>query len=294
MRRDPSLAYLEFKAAQALYRKPIPDLAPEDLQEVRRVAQRQQWIQLRVLAAPEASGVCVPEATLASTVGEIRQRYTQEEEFEADLRANGLDRTELEAALRRELAVEAVLERVSSQAPPVSDTDAELYYRLHMDQFMQPERRRASHILITINEQFPENRRDAARARIEAIAARLQRDGGRFAEQAMKHSECPSALQGGVLGEYHTGQLFPALDAVLLALPAGQLSEVVESPLGFHILRCDAILPPELIPFPEAVLQIRTMLADNRSRTAQRAWLRQLLRSGSVPEEGVAAASAQM
>ena len=288
MSPDPAesgLAYIEFKTARALYDKQLSALGAAERREVRRVAVRQQAIESRVLVAPEAGGVCVPQATLDAALAEIRQRYADGEEFAADLGANGLNLPGLEAALRRELAVEAVLDKVSSDTPPVSDIDAELYYRLHIDRFVRPERRRASHILITINEQFGENRREAARARIGDIAERLSRQGARFAEQAEKHSECPSAMQGGALGDVRRGQLFPALDAVLFALPAGGVSEVVESPLGFHILRCGAILPSGTIPIQEALPHIRALLAESRVRNVQREWLRRVLR-GSASTAG--------
>ena len=285
---SPQLAYLEFKMARSLYRKAVAELTGEERREVRRVAGRQSEIEARVLAAPDAAGVCVPSATVDAAVGEIQSRYGDEAEFATDLAANGLSRAALEAALARELAVEAVLERVSAHAPAVSDTDAELFYRLHLDRFLRPERRRASHILVTINDAFEENRREAARARIEAVFARLARQPGRFAEQAMKHSECPTALQGGILGEYPRQKLFPTLDAALFALEEGKLSQVVESPLGFHILRCDAILAPGPIPFPDVLERIRATLADDRARRLQRAWLRQLsLQTRSEPESEV-------
>jgi nitrogen fixation protein NifM len=280
---SPELAYLEFTMAQSLYRKAVADLTSDQRREVRRVAARQREIEARVLAAPDATGVCIPEATLMSALGEIRERYGNEAEFAADLAANGLSQSALEAALRRGLAVDAVLERVSAQAPAVSDTDAELFYRLHIDRFVRPERRRASHILVTINEGFEENRRESARARIAAIARRLARDAGRFAEQAMKHSECPTALQDGMLGEYRRGQLFGTLDAALFALQQGALSDVVESPLGFHILRCDAILAPGAMLLAEALPRVRAMLAGDRARGIQRAWLRQLLGGDRAP-----------
>ncbi len=216
-------------------------------------------------------------------LGEIRERYGNEAEFAADLAANGLSQAALEAAVRRGLAVDAVLERVSAQAPAVSDTDAELFYRLHIDRFVRPERRRASHILVTLSEGFEENRRESARARIAAIATRLARDAGRFAEQALKHSECPTALQDGMLGEYRRGQLFGTLDAALFALQEGALSDVVESPLGFHVLRCDAILAPGAVPLADALPRVRAMLAGNCARGIQRAWLRQLLSGDRAP-----------
>jgi nitrogen fixation protein NifM len=289
---ETGTAYLEFKMAQSLYRKAVAALTDAERREVQRVAARQRRIEAKVLATPEASGVCVPDATLESAVGEIRQRYGDEAEYLADLAANGLDPGVLEAALRRELAVEAVLEKVSSGAAPVSDTDAELFYRLHIDRFVQPERRRASHILVTINDTFAENRRDAARQRLASIAQRLAREPERFAEQAAKHSECPTALQGGLLGEYRRGQLFAALDAALFALREGELSEVVESPLGFHLLRCDAILPPRAIPFHQALPRIRTTVADQRARNLQRAWLRRVHQEGSPQPQAATADTA--
>lgn len=288
----PETAYLEFKMAQSLYRKAVAALTEAERREVRRVAARQGEIEARVLATPDATSVCVPDATLESALDEIRQRYGDDAEYLADLAANGLGPATLEAALRRELAVEAVLEKVSAAAPPVSEVDAELFYRLHIDRFVQPERRRASHILVTINADYAENRREAARQRIAAIVLRLAREPQRFAEQAAKHSECPTALQGGVLGEYRRGQLFAALDTALFALAEGELSPVVESPLGFHILRCDAILPPGAIPFDLVLPRIRAMVAGQRARGIQRAWLHQLLQDGSRPRAAAASGTA--
>ncbi len=282
---SPETAYLEFKMAQSLYRKAVAALTEDERREVRRVAARQSGIEARVLATPQAAGVCVPDGTLDAALGEIRNRYRDEGEFLADIAANGLTQAALEVALRRELAVEAVLEKVAAEAPRVSDTDAELFYRLNIERFLQPERRRASHILVTVNDAFAENARESARQRIEAIAQRLAKERGRFAEQALKHSECPTALQGGVLGEYRRGQLFAALDAALFQLTEGALSGVIESPLGFHIVRCDAILPPGVLSFQEALPHIRARFAENRAQTVQREWLRSLLREGTVPSD---------
>jgi nitrogen fixation protein NifM len=170
--------------------------------------------------------------------------------------------------------------------------DAELFYRLHIDRFLQPERRRVRHILVTINDSFAENDSDAARQRIEVIAARLAKEPGRFTEQALKHSECPTALQGGLLGEYPRGQLFAALDGALFRLKEGETSAILESPLGFHLLRCEAILPPGAVPFQEALPRIRRMIADQRARGIQRTWLRRVLQEGSPQPQAATAGTA--
>jgi peptidyl-prolyl cis-trans isomerase C len=276
-------AYLEFRTAQTLYNKGIAALDAHERAEVARVARRQREIESRVLGAAEARGVVVPAATLEAVLDDMRGRYDRIEDYLADLAAHGLTEDMVMDALRRELAVEAVLERISGRVEPVSDTDAELFYRLHYERFRRPERRRASQILVTINEQFPDNRRGAALARIRAVAQRLARDPRQFGAQALKHSECPSAVQGGLLGEYRRGQLFAALDEALFALDAGAIGDVVESPLGFHLLRCDAILPAATVAFAEAAPRIREMLLGNRKRDAQQAWLRGLLGRQGAP-----------
>ena len=74
-----------------------------------------------------------------------------------------------------------------------------------------------------------------------------------------------------------------ALDEALFALQEGALSDVVESPLGFHILRCDAILAPGAMLLAEALPRVRAMLAGDRARGIQRAWLRQLLGGDRAP-----------
>ena len=109
------------------------------------------------------------------------------------------------------------------------------------EQFRRPETRLARHILITINDTIAENTRSAAGKRINAIQARLAKEPQRFEEQALKHSECPTALDGGKLGDLPRGKLFPELDKALFELKAGEVSGVLESELGFHVLRCDTI-----------------------------------------------------
>jgi peptidyl-prolyl cis-trans isomerase C len=278
---EPSaLAYLELKTAQNLFGKAPAELAGEQRDKVRHLADRQYGLEARVLRAPEARDAMVPEASLQAALEEIRKRYPEEEEFHADLARNGLDPTGYLQALERELRVEAILEKVGASAPQVSEIDVELYYQYHPDQFRRPETRRARHILVTLNPELPDNTSTAARARIEAIAARLAKEPKRFEEQALKHSECPTALQGGLLGDIPRGQLYPELDAALFAMRSGQISGVLESPLGYHLLLCEAIEEERVLGLEQARAAIRTMLEQRRRRVCQQVWLKQQLQPG--------------
>jgi peptidyl-prolyl cis-trans isomerase C len=276
MPEPAALAYLELKTAQSLFGKSPAELAEEERIRVRTLADRQYGIEARVLQTPEAGDVMVPEVSLQAAFEEIRKRYAEEDEFLADLARNGLDHAGFMAALQRELRVEAILEKVGARATEVADIDVDLYYHYHPDQFRRPETRRARHILVTINPDMPDNTAEVARARIEAVAARLAKNPKRFEEQALKHSECPTAMQGGVLGDVPQGQLYPQLDAALFSMRAGQLSGVLESPLGYHLLWCEAITPQRILSLHQARAPIREMLEKRRQRICQQAWLKQL------------------
>ncbi len=274
---DSGAAYLALKAANKLYGKATSVLQPAELAHVQSWAQHQYQLEARVLVATEARDAVVPEASLEAAMAKIRSRYPGCDEFIEDLARNGLDEAAFAAAMERELKVEAILEKVGTRADKVSDVDIELYYLYHPDQFRRPETRVARHILLTINEDFAENTHAAAYVRITAIAARLSKQPDRFEEQALKHSECPTALQGGALGDLPRGKLYPELDEVLFSLPEKSIGGVVESPLGFHILRCDAISEACVLSQEQARPHIRKLLEQKRKRVCQRAWIKQLL-----------------
>jgi len=236
-----------------------------------------------VLGSDEAADIVIAESTVEHSFAEVAQRFEDPDELDADLARNGLDAASLKLALRRELTFDAVMQRVGSRHAEVSDTDARLFYELHQERFETPERRTARHILVTVNDDYADNTRDAARARADQIAARLNgepRGAGdlvqRFARLARRHSECPTAMEGGKLGDVARGQLYPAVDAALFALPAGGVSAPVESELGFHVLLCERIEPARTLPFARVRDRVRQALTKRRRRAAQRAWIGEL------------------
>lgn len=273
---ESDVAYLALKAAQKIYSKATAALQPDEFARVQSIAREQHKLEAVVLVSREARDAMVPPSTLEIALREIRGRYANEEEFVSDLARNGLDESGFAKALERELKVEAVLEKVSSKAAKISDMDAELYYQFHPEQFRRPETRLVRHILITINETIAENTRAEATKRIAAIAARLDKEPDRFEEQALKHSECPTALEGGKLGDLPRGKLFPELDKVLFEMKAGAVSEVLESELGFHILRCDAVTSETVLSLDQAKPHIRKLMEQKRKRVCQQAWIKQL------------------
>lgn len=261
------------------------ELDETQINEIRSQALREFRLEQLILNSDEGRDVHVPESVVAEAMERITTRYSDHEAFLQDLDDNGLDETRFHDAIAMELHATAVLDKVGSRSVDVSEIDCMIYFYMHKQKFDQPETRELRHILITINEDFPENKADAAYARLEAIRHRVKQKPKRFAEQAMKHSECPTALQGGLLGKLPRGQLFPALEEIAFKLKAGEVSEVLQSPLGYHVLYCEAVHNAGTVTFREAEPKIREHLKKRRIRMCQKVWLEELKRKHLTQEK---------
>lgn len=284
MSTEPGSRYHLLRVAHEQFGCEPARLGAEQRQQAERIVGRQLRIEAAVLASPEARGVVIPDGQVEQALARIAERYADGQALGQALAANDLDEALLRLMLARELKVEAILERVCAGLAPLGDTELSLYYYNHPEQFARPEARAARHILITINPDFAENTRDAARARLEAIGKRLRSKPERFAEQALKHSECPTALNGGQLGQVVPGTLYAELESCLYGLGEGELSGVVESPLGFHLLRCEAIVPARRIALEDALPRLRERLEKRQRKVFQRQWLERLLHSNACVE----------
>jgi peptidyl-prolyl cis-trans isomerase C len=268
--------YTLLRAALTLFKKKPDELQGGELRQAEIQAINEFKIESQVLNAPEAGAVIISDQELQAAYQEIRDRYADDASFFSDLEKNHLNKDSLETALYRQCRVNVVMELIASRSPDISEVEIGIYYHLHKDQFNRPELREACHILISINPDYPENTRETAFSRMEEISAKLQKKPYKFADMALKHSECPTALQGGVLGLVPRGKLYPELDAVLFSIKTGEVSEIVESEIGFHLVMCKQIQKAETLSLQKATPKIRQIMSDRSRRTCQRAWLASL------------------
>ncbi|WP_338018551.1 MULTISPECIES: nitrogen fixation protein NifZ [unclassified Halorhodospira] len=166
---------------------------------------------------------------------------------------------------------EHALAPLAAEVPEVTDEDVERFYREHPERFQRDETRTVRHLLITINDEFPENTRQRAWARAEKLAGKLADDPRGFAAAAERHSECPSALHGGLVGRVARGQLHEELDAALFEMAAGEVRGPVETAMGLHVLLCETVHPPDVAPLDDELRErIRGALQEKRARQVQR------------------------
>lgn len=275
--QQSQLAYLMLKNALASYQKTPDKLASTELAAVEKQARLQYDIEEKVLSSKQAQQITVEPSQVDRALEAIQQDYSDQDSFVQELARHGMTLENFRVALARELQTEAILDSIgASVCELINEVDAEIYYYLHRNKFQQPEKRTVRHILITINDDLAENTREVAKNRLTEIAHRLQHNPKLFIEQAKKFSECPSALEGGLIGSIPHGKLYPQLDEVLFAMAENQISQITESPMGFHLLLCEKIIPGRLIPYAEVQDRLLTQLKTRYRSLSQKRWLSQL------------------
>ena len=269
----PEFNYHLLRNALNKYGKNLSQLQADEYQKVLQSAYKSFDVESLVLGTEEARSFVVTAEQIDQSLAAISARYHDENEFLQDLEANGLNRESLRAALYRELTFDGVMQIIGSKSADINDLDIMLFYEMHHDRFEQPETRVARHILITVNPDFAENTEFESRKKITEVAAKLGSRTNRFPQFAKQYSECPSAIEGGKLGDISRGQLYPELDEMLFNMGENEISPVVESEMGFHILYCEQIKPARRIPYNKVKSRIREILQERNRRNCQKSWL---------------------
>lgn len=129
------------------------------------------------------------------------------------------------------------------------EEEIEARYRANEARFKRPEERQASHILIRVDANAPEAEVAAAREKAERLLAQLKAAPGDFAKLAREHSQDPgSASRGGDLGYFGRGMMVRPFEEATFALKEGEISGVVRSDFGFHIIKLTGIRPEQVRP----------------------------------------------
>ena len=151
-----------------------------------------------------------------------------------------------------------VIEREPLQrSVDVPEKDIQDYYDKNKQTlYTLPDQKRASHILFKVPDDAAPEATEAVRVRAASVLEQVKA-GGDFAELAKQHSEDGSAAQGGDLGWFGAGRMVPEFERAAFALSEGQVSDLVKSPFGFHIIKLTGARPAGVRPLEEVREQIK-------------------------------------
>lgn len=201
-------------------------------------------------------GIQVAEEEVNRAYLRLRAEYPGEA-FEDLLSQQRLTPVELRGRLRRQLLTERLFSKEVYARIAVTDQEIEAWLEAHPQVLVErPERVRASQIVVK------------SESEAKAILAEL-RGGASFAELATKHSLSPDAKVGGDLGWFAKGEMPPPFDEICFSLPPGRISDVVESPYGFHIVLVQQKERAERLDPEERMQQAEAQLLQEKALTAQ-------------------------
>lgn len=227
-------------------------------------------------------GMQVPDDAIEERLTMIRRQYDSEEEFNRLLQQSGETLSDFRESMRQQImAISFGMQkrREFEQQVVVTESDMAQYFQDNRNQFVRSERVQVRRIFLGAGQDADD--RSRVRTQLESLRDELVL-GADFAALATRHSEGPDADNGGLVGWVQRNDLVEALEVIVFDLPEGELSEVVETDFGFHLLRVDAREGESVPTYDQVRTQIEPMLRSQRADERYRRWMDDLRRRSRV------------
>jgi peptidyl-prolyl cis-trans isomerase C len=241
-----------------------------------------QLVMMRVLEQEAASRkIAVADTDIDGQIAELKKRFPDEATFAKELAARGMSAADLRSEARSQIAISKMMEAEVTPKATVGEGDVKAFYEQNPNQFKQPETFRASHILIRVEPSATDASKKQARAQVEGLLGQL-RAGADFAALAKAHSQDGSAPNGGDLNYFPRGQMVEPFQKAVDALQVGEISGIVETQFGYHIVKLTDKRPARTVPLAEASPQIGQFLLRRAQQQKANEFLQSLRAKGKV------------
>jgi len=229
------------------------------------------------------ASITITDAEVMSQMEEIASvQGVSLEDFIKTMGQHNLSLEQIKEDLRERLARNQFMETQWAGKINVTEDDARKYHNEKPEQFKVPEQIRVSHILIGLEQGVDPNEAKArAGTKIEGLLKQIK-DGADFAELAKANSDCPSAPTGGDLDFFPRGKTTPAFEKVAFELQVGQISDVLETEYGFHIIRATDHEDPSDITFEQAKEKIIEQLTAEKQSEFADEYLKKLMAGAKI------------
>ncbi|MDD4363049.1 MAG: SurA N-terminal domain-containing protein [Atribacterota bacterium] len=211
----------------------------------------------------QKQNINISSSDIDSELESIKENFDSESTFNETLKRNNITVNQLKNDINRQLMIEKAIQNEYDKIE-INDEEMLQYYEENEQFFFQPERRKVRHILLEDYEEA------------QAILNRLNDGIADFESIAQDNSICPSSEQGGDLGYIVRGQTVPAFEEAAFALEIGQISNIVETEFGFHIIICEDIQEEQQQTFEDSKEIIRNILKSQKQNASLDELLAQL------------------
>jgi peptidyl-prolyl cis-trans isomerase C len=241
-----------------------------------------QLITYNVLKQEAATrSLSIPDADVDAKMQQMQKQFADEADFKKALTARNTTAAQLKDDARVDMVINKLMESEIASAAAATEADAKDFYDKNPDRFKQGDTVRASHILIMANETADEATKKAARAKIDGVLKRA-RGGEDFAALAKENSQDGSAAQGGDLGFFPRGQMVPAFEQAAFALTPGQISDVVTTQFGYHVIKLIERKDATTVPFERVKPQVVDYLTNQKKQERVNAFIEEAKKRAKI------------
>lgn len=233
----------------------------------------------------QEQGLTVEDGSADSQIEQMRAQFDGDEGWQQALERNGVTEEELREQIERNALIQQLMTTAVPEPGEVTEDEVQEFYDENPEFFEQGEQISARHILIDTRELESEAEIEDARQRAEDVRQELI-DGADFAALAQERSEGPSATRGGDLGTFGRGQMVPAFEEAAFALEEDQISQVVESEFGFHVIQVTEKMDSGLVPVDQVSQSIRQYLGQQKQADALDSYVDELREEADVRVNG--------
>lgn len=207
----------------------------------------------------QKQGIKIEDAQVEQELSDFKDQFKSKSEYTDQLKEMNFTEDSLKSQIRENLAIRKLVEEKVVSQINITDKDAKAYYEAHPEEFKVPEQVRARHILIKVDKDASEAEKAKALKKIEAIKAKLN-NGADFATLAAENSDGPSKKRGGDLGFFERGQMVKPFEKVAFSLKPGEISDVVKTQFGYHIIKVEERRKASTESFDDAKERLKDFL----------------------------------
>lgn len=195
----------------------------------------------------------VSDAEIDKEIAKIKTTLPKGKNLEELLKTNGVS----DKSFREDIMEQVKLSKLLGIGEPTEKEMKEFYEQNKARLYDVPETVRARHILIAVNATDDAAKKAVKKEKAEALRKQLvDAKGANFEKLAQDNSDCPSKAMGGDLGEFRKGQMVPAFEVVAFGLKTNEISAVVETDFGYHVIQMTEHNAPRTVAFDEVKPQI--------------------------------------
>ena len=236
-----------------------------------------------VLSRAEELEVTVTDDEVQEELDELMRQFSSEESFYGSLKEQGLSLSELKTTFSEQLKKAKVVDDEVRIGVTVMPSEVAEYYQSHLDKYKEAAEVYLRNILVKPDPDEPNPELAKKRAyNLVAGLVKYLKEGANFEEVAQQYSNGPNAETGGDMGYVKRGQMRSEIDSVIFTLGPGEISGIVTTDLGYHILKAEDRKAERIKPLSEVTDEITGMLYNEKLRVKLTEWIKKLRESAYI------------